>query len=219
MVVEEFFAGRSVPLVDPGGIYQSIVIFLHGYGADGHNLLTLGHLWSSSMPKTLFLAPHAMDMHPSGLGYAWFDLTQPSIKDATPAIETAATTLKAFIENVSNKYQVPLHNIALVGFSQGGMMALHTGLCLLRVGAVVCYSGIWVPTQKPLAHQTPLLLTHGEKDQVLPASMFYETCRFFDQMKISYTSKLYPHEEHSIPEDAAEKGRMFLQTHLQSSTH
>lgn len=219
------FAHRDVPFYSPSSQeVHSLVVLLHGFGADGHNLLALGQAWAPYLPHTLFLAPHALDPHPSGGGYQWFDLPwagdfpQESEKNLwAKGVERAGEAMVSFLWEAMRHYNVSQDRIAVVGFSQGAMLALHIGLYRLGLGAVVSYSGLLIPTHRTPQFFPPFLLVHGDHDTVVPVSLFTQTRQALDRAHISYTPLLLKGLNHSISLKAADAGRDFLAQHLKTS--
>ena len=112
-----------------GGKPKSLVVLLHGLGADGNDLISLAPYWAPLLPSTEFVSPNApfpCDMAP--YGFQWF-----SFQDRTPAavlagIRAAAPFLDTFLDEVLAARGLDESRLALVGFSQGTMMSLHVGL-------------------------------------------------------------------------------------------
>ncbi|MGB8839631.1 MAG: phospholipase, partial [Aliidongia sp.] len=128
----------TIPLDGPrlkpgsGGPANALVVFLHGLGADGTDLIELAGPLSRVLPHAAFVAPNApepCDMAP--FGYQWF-----SVRDRDPHLlsrgaDGAAGPLAGFIETELAALRLETPRLALVGFSQGTMMALHLGLRLV----------------------------------------------------------------------------------------
>jgi phospholipase/carboxylesterase len=140
------------------------LVLLHGWGADAEDLLDLGsELLGSEAPQVSVVALRAPLPHPGGMGRQWYDLSQPN----WPELPAARADLLRRLQDLSRT--VPLERTALLGFSQGAAMAIDvaTGAGLPLAGLIGC-SGYphpeWMP-QRPL---TPILLTHGREDPVVP---------------------------------------------------
>ena len=108
---------------------DSMVIFLHGYGADGADLLGLAEPLGPHLPDTMFLAPNAPErsaMNP--MGFQWFPipwLDGSSEEEAAAGLARASADLNAFLDRVMVDHDMLPEQVALVGFSQGTMMSLH----------------------------------------------------------------------------------------------
>jgi phospholipase/carboxylesterase len=149
-------------------------------GADGHDLIDLAPTWGAhAVPHAAFVAPDApehYDMAPSGR--QWY-----SLRDRTPAVLEAgvrgvAPKLAAFIAAELTRLGLPQDAYALVGFSQGAMTVLFTGLRLpTPPRAILAYSGALLAPQSLSAEMTgkpPVLLVHGEADEVVPVTRSQE---------------------------------------------
>lgn len=158
-----------------------LVVFLHGYGADGRDLIDIGTAWADLLPGAAFVSPHAPE--PCGeapVGRQWFPLTFRDPHELTRGAEAAAPVLREFLAQELAKYDLPASRLALVGFSQGAMMALKVATTAQEApAAVVAYSGMWVEAAAgrgetaPLPARPPVLLVHGSEDEVIPAQALF----------------------------------------------
>src|ERR1700681_4301952 len=116
------------PRLEPrAGPAQALVVFLHGYGADGNDLIELGRAWQGLLPQAAFVSPHAPERCLQSPGRQWFSLTFRDPDERWRGCTKAAAALE------------------LVAFSQGTMMALHVGLRRATAPfAIVGYSGVLV---------------------------------------------------------------------------
>jgi phospholipase/carboxylesterase len=164
-------------LVPRSGVRQ-LVVFLHGYGADGNDLINIGQAWQGQLPQTAFASPHAPEpcaMAP--VGRQWFPLTFRDPNERWVGVNAAAPILQRFLDKELQRHNLPASALALVGFSQGTMMALHAGLRRdVAPAAILGYSGMLVlpPDKGPEAvtneirSRPPVLLVHGDADEVIP---------------------------------------------------
>lgn len=152
---------------------DSLVIFLHGVGGDGASLAPLGQLWADTLPDAKFEAPDgAFRFDQGGNGRQWFSVSGVTpanrgerIVAARPALDAVLTGLIAD-HGLSNR----LDRVALVGFSQGAIMALDIVVSgRLPVGAVVGFAGRLASPQPWSPSATPVLLVHGSDDAMIPA--------------------------------------------------
>src|SRR6187200_1603947 len=168
------------PRLEPrSGRARQLVVFLHGYGADGNDLIEIGRAWQGAMPHAAFVSPHAP--HPCGqapTGREWFPLTDRAQNERWRGVISAAPVLDRFLDAELSRRNLPPSALALVGFSQGTMMALHVGLRRATAPfAIVSYSGMLVvpPDANPdkfaaeVKSRPPILLVHGEADDLIPA--------------------------------------------------
>jgi phospholipase/carboxylesterase len=156
-----------------GGAAQQLVLFLHGLGADGHDLIDLADTFADILPHAQFLSPHApfhCDMAP--MGRQWFSLQSRETAHMQTGIEAARPLLNRYIDDALTTYGVPLSKLLVIGFSQGTMMALHTLLTRPEPCAgIVGYSGAVIASNQFVSSVTarpPVCLIHGEEDMVVP---------------------------------------------------
>ncbi|MEQ8294258.1 MAG: dienelactone hydrolase family protein [Roseovarius sp.] len=166
-------AGRKGP---QSGETRSIVVFLHGYGANGADLLGLADVLGEHLPDTLFVAPDAPEvipMMPTGLQWfpiPWIDGS--SEEEAERGLLAAAEDLNAFLDALMVDEDVLPEQVVLFGFSQGTMMALHVAPRREdAVAGVVAFSGRLLSPEllkDDAVSRPPVLLIHGDQDDVVP---------------------------------------------------
>jgi phospholipase/carboxylesterase len=160
------------------GKADSLVIFCHGYGADGNDLIGLGQHWQRILPATAFSSPHAPERCAmSPMGYQWFGITRLDPQEMLRGVEKAAPILEAFIDAELERSQVSPSRLALVGFSQGTMMALHVGLRRkIQPAAIVGFSGMLPGAERlpeEITCRPPVLLIHGDADEMIPVQAIH----------------------------------------------
>ena len=160
------------------GKARSLVVFVHGYGANGADLLDIGDVMAPHLPNTAFVAPDAADRVPGApMGYQWFPIPRfdgSSEAQAAKGLASSAADLSAFIDQRLAYEGLGPEAVALVGFSQGAMMALHVApRRAVAMAAVVAISGRLIAPER-LAAETlvrpPVLVMHGDQDQVVEFS-------------------------------------------------
>jgi len=165
---------RLPPLRGPA---RELIVLCHGYGADGNDLIALGREWQRALPHAGFASPHAPERcEQSPSGFQWFGLARLDPHETQAGVERAAPYLDAFLNSEIERWALPPERMALLGFSQGAMMALHVGLRRSRSpAAIVGFSGLLVaPEQLPeLSAPPPILLLHGTDDQVIPDAALF----------------------------------------------
>jgi phospholipase/carboxylesterase len=151
---------------------RRLVVLLHGYGADGNDLLGLAPHWSRLLPDAEFLAPHApYPCEAAPFGRQWFGFEDRDENMILAETKTAAAILDGFIDGELGRRTLSEDDLAVVGFSQGTMMALHVAPRRARaIAAVVGYSGALIAPQllaQEMKSKPPVLLVHGDADPVV----------------------------------------------------
>ena len=195
---------------------KRIVLFLHGYGANGEDLLSIGKHWQDSLPDTLFIAPNAPYPHPYiPNGFMWFDfkdvaqITSDDIKDGLNQIRPM---LQDYLKVLSKKYDVPLPKIVPVGFSQGAMIALDLLVCEPEIEVVVDYAGIYYPMRTFIENAAlkRVLLVHGTDDTVVSYHHMPEAEKALTDLGIHVTPITCSGLGHSIDAEGISAGERFL---------
>jgi len=198
---------------------RQLVVLLHGYGADGGDLLPLAAEWSGALPHAAFAAPHAPEPHPApGAGRQWFQLIEASLDltDAglVAAVSAAAETVNAFADAELARLSLPSDAVAFAGFSQGATVALETGLSRPQgCAGVLAYSGALAGGRVPsLAGPPPppVFLRHGEQDTVLPPVLMQIAADALGAAGITTDAQLVPGLQHGIDARGADAGAAFL---------
>jgi phospholipase/carboxylesterase len=155
---------------------RSLVIFVHGYGANGADLLDIGQMLASHLPDTAFVAPDAPERIPGApFGHQWFPI--PRFDGSTEAqartgLLQSAQDLNAFADQRLAYEGLGPEALAFVGFSQGAMMSLHVApRRAVAPAAVVAISGRLIAPELLAAEmrsKPPVLVMHGDQDQVVP---------------------------------------------------
>lgn len=161
-----------------GGPARQLVVLLHGVGADGADLIGFAPALAQALPGAAFAAPDApfpCDMAP--YGRQWFSLQDRSPARLLAGVRAVEPALRGFLEAELSRLGLPASALALAGFSQGAMAALHAGLRMAAPpAAILAYSGALLATPESLAAEAvaraapppPVLLVHGEADGVVP---------------------------------------------------
>ena len=194
---------------------RQLVILLHGVGADGNDLIGLATHWQALLPHAAFVSPNApfpCDMAP--FGFQWFSLLRPSLADAVDGVRAAAPLLNAFIDDALARYRLSERDLALVGFSQGAMMALHVALRRPHACAgVISYSGALIGDRtldEELSVRPPVLLVHGEADELVPVQATTAAERTLAACGVETEMAICPEIGHSIDSEGLQRGGQFL---------
>lgn len=194
---------------------QSMVILLHGYGSNGADLMGLVPYWRDALPDTVFLGPDAPQPCPGAPGgYQWWSLTDLRPESRAAGARQAAPTLDAFLDAQLAAHGLTADRLALVGFSQGTMLALHVGPRRAeRLAGIVGYSGMLADPAAPpaeLASKPPVLLVHGDADPMVPIAAFHQADAVLRAQGFDLQTHVSPGLGHSIDEPGLQLGRDFL---------
>lgn len=204
-------------LVPRHGQAKQLVLLLHGYGANGDDLVELGHHWASLVPDAEFLAPHApFRCEMTTLGYQWFSLTSWHPQFLLEQIQTSVPRLNKFIDENLEKRGLTDENLMIVGFSQGAMMALYTALTRpLTCAGVIGYSGALIYGETTgQESQPPVFLIHGDADEVVPYASMDEAQKRLTAMQVPVQTYTCPAFGHGINQEGIELGGRFLRERL-----
>ncbi|MBH68989.1 MAG: phospholipase [Rhodospirillaceae bacterium] len=199
-----------------GGAAESLVILLHGYGADGNDLIGLAPVFSSGFPEAEFVSPHApFPCEMSSFGRQWFSLGDRSPESMLAGARMAGQILDAFINDELERLKLKAERLVLVGFSQGTMMSLFVGPRREeQIAGIVGYSGrLLAPQLLPseLKTKPPVTLIHGEADEMVPASSLLDAVEGLQKVGIEVSSELRPGLGHSIDEKGLSIAAGFLE--------
>ena len=206
------------PRVAPatGGPARQLVIFAHGYGSNGDDLIGLAPYLAQALPEAAFAAPNAPEPVPGfpGAAYQWFPLTGMDLQRLAAGVQSAAPTLDAFIDAELARHRLPASACALVGFSQGTMMSLHVGPRRPEaLGAVVGFSGLLAAPERlvpEIRSRPPILLCHGDRDDRVPVQAMFSALDALGQARAPALWRLCPGQGHTIPEEALSLAAEFL---------
>lgn len=205
------------------GEVTAAVILLHGYGANGADLIGLADVLGDYMPDTLFLAPDAPERcHGTPFGLQWFPIPWidgSSQEMAHQGLLRAAGDLQAFLDGVMVDEDLLPEQVVLFGFSQGTMMALHVAPRREEAMAgVVAFSGRLLEPEL-LAEEAlcrpAVLLIHGDADQVVPPQALPEAA---EALQRAGWSEVYAHvmkgTGHAIADDGLGVALAFMRQRL-----
>jgi phospholipase/carboxylesterase len=209
------------PRIEPkGGKAKQLVVLLHGYGADGNDLIEIGRQWRGMLPDAAFVAPHAPE--PCGMspmGRQWFALTMRDPDERWRGVIKARPVLDAFLDAELARLGLDESLLSLVGFSQGTMMALHVGLRRRRAPAsILGYSGVLVGPEhlnEAVARDAggappPILLVHGDQDQLIPFEALFESAEELAKANIPCQWHLSLGVGHGIDNGGLRHGGLFI---------
>ena len=157
------------------GQANALVVLLHGYGADGKDLIGLASHWQSRMPGVEFVAPNAPERVPGApSGFQWFPISRLDPHEMRDGVMLAAPGIEAFLDAELARLRLPPERLVLAGFSQGAMLSLHLGLRrAILPAAIVGFSGMLASPPPQGRPRPPVLLTHGDADTVIPVNAMF----------------------------------------------
>jgi phospholipase/carboxylesterase len=213
-------AGRKEPL---SGETRSVVVFLHGYGANGADLLGLADPLSEHMPDTLFVAPDAPE-HCAGspMGFQWFPIPWidgSSEEESQRGMQAAVEDLNAFLDALMVDEDILPEQVVLFGFSQGTMMSLHVAPRREdAIAGVVAFSGRLLEPElltDEAISRMPILLVHGDQDDVVPVKALPEAAEALQKANFK---EVYAHVQkgtaHGIAPDGLSVALAFMRDKL-----
>jgi phospholipase/carboxylesterase len=194
-----------------------LIIVLHGYGANGKNLLSMTQYWKNILKDTLFVVPNApIPLPHSPNGYQWFDIGDLSVPYLRKGSHEAAPILRDFIINIQTSYKIPGEKTTLTGFSQGGMLALATGLLYENLcKGILSYSGgLFLPPEQLslISPKIDICLVHGTADTVVPCSASKETETYLTKRNNKVIFHPIPNLAHQINETGLLQGAHFIKS-------
>ena len=203
-----------------GGNANKLVVFLHGYGADGKDLIDLAKPFGMALPNASFIspdAPHPCAMSPQGR--QWFP-----IEEMPKGAIKASLGLLGLIDNEAKKLRLTFKDVILIGFSQGAMMSMQ---CLLinheQLCAIIGYSGALkeenidaandkISNGKHKYSDTPVLLVHGEKDEVVPFQSLEKSKYLLNKLGFNVETFSRQSLAHGIDPEGISRGMEFLKS-------
>ena len=198
---------------------RQAVILCHGYGGDGKDISNLAVNWQRFMPEAIFLCPNAPEVCAvNSQGYQWFDLTTEKEEIILEKSLAAEKKLNLFIDQVFDDLQLEPKNLALVGFSQGCMMAIQVGLKRKKqTNCLIGYSGK-VINQKHLSDninsKPKIFLMHGANDTIVSPTYLLEAKEYLNKCGLKIKTKLFKNCDHKIPVEGLSLGLGFLRKNL-----
>jgi phospholipase/carboxylesterase len=222
-VTTEFFMAAQLdgPRLEPrAGAARKLVVFLHGFGADGNDLIDVGRAWQPLLPDAAFVSPHAPEPCAGApMGRQWFGLTFRDPDERWRGVNAAAPLLNQFLDAELERRKLPPSALALVGFSQGTMMALHVGLRRpTPPAAIVGYSGLFVLPNNAapevvageIKSRPPVLLIHGDRDELIPVQALFHATQALGALEVPTEWHISPGIGHGIDQEGLRHGGEFL---------
>jgi phospholipase/carboxylesterase len=199
-----------------GGAPKQLVVLLHGYGSNGADLISLAPMWRQLLPDALFVAPNAPEHCPGAPGgYQWWALHDLGRAALAAGARHVAPVLDGCIDGLLAEHGLDESRMALVGFSQGTMMALHVGIRRERaLAGILGYSGmIAAPSLDPaeVRSKPPVLLIHGDADGIVPLSAYHHAHAELERLGFPLEGHVSHGLGHGVDPDGIALGGKFLQ--------
>jgi phospholipase/carboxylesterase len=192
-----------------------LVVLCHGLGADGFDLIDLAHSWQHACPDALFASVHAPFSHDSGFGRQWWSVADRSPPVVEAGVRTAAPYLHGFIDAELARLELPAEAYAIMGFSQGAMMTLFTGLRrAVAPRAILAFSGALVAPETlagELANRAPVLIVHGESDEAVSVTRSHDAEATLIAAGVPVDAHYIPRLGHGIDDTGISLGALALQ--------
>ncbi len=197
-----------------GNAPKQLVVMLHGYGADGADLIGLAPILDPALPDAAFVAPNApFPCSMATWGFQWFD-----INDAANRLEEVRyvdTILQSFLDAQLDAHGVPSEELYVLGFSQGMMVALHSGLRrAVQPRCVIGLSGRLIAPEllaAEVSNRPKILLVHGRQDSVVSEESFHDAKDSLAGAGLDVEAHLLAELAHEINEECVSLVRNFLQ--------
>lgn len=191
---------------------KKLIVFIHGLGSDGHDLISLAPLMQPQLPDCYFFSPHgieAFDMAP--FGRQWFSLNDRDPAKIKQLIINNTPLLAAIIQEQQQQLNLSNKDTILVGFSQGMMIGIY--LNLMQTEPFYCtvgFSGRLVAPDQCLNKQTPICIIHGEQDDIADVSELTTAAAYLRKQQIKHRTLIVPDLAHSIDQNGLEFAIEFI---------
>ena len=195
---------------------KMLIIFFHGWGSNGDDLIQLAPFFAKDFPSAYFLSPNGPEecpQNPFG-GKQWFGLdfnSDGSIdrSNMPEKVAFAAEHANKYIKYWQNKLSLSNEKTILIGFSQGSMLSLEIGTNKL-LGGLLCYSGSFIEKNRPLTKNHKIMLIHGDSDDVIPVQSMIKAKASLENLGAKVESHISVNVGHSIDEEGINKGIEFI---------
>ena len=198
----------------------TLVMILHGYGANGENLINLAYEFKHELPDAHFIAPNAVEPWEGGFpdAYQWFSLSsgfeRKSIAAMTDSVKSSQRILGKLIDDQLARFKINPENLFLIGFSQGAMMAAYQAMIrTVKPKAVISFSGRLILPEllgEKTVSKPEICLIHGENDSVVPFDSFLEAQKTLKENSFNFESHSIPKLDHSIDLHGIRMARAFI---------
>lgn len=203
-----------------GAHVENVVFLCHGMGANAEGIIQIAPQLSTLLQTTLFVAPNGPGYAASGDGRVWFDGQDRSPAALEAGARRAATLLDALIDAELDQAGVNRDAYALVGYSQGAMTVLFTGLrrrpppraILSFAGALIAPGSL----EAEISGRVPVMLVHGLEDPIVPAFYSRDAEKALRALGVPVQALYAPRLGHAIDGSVVQAGKQFLARSLAS---
>lgn len=194
---------------------RQLVILVHGYGANGEDLISLADELSADLPDAVFVAPNApTPLDYSFGGFQWFPIREISEEAMMAGVKAALPVFNEYVDYLLSHYNLPIDRVAFLGFSQGTMLSLYAGLRRPEpVAGIVGFSGLLMGSdqlEKEIQSKPPICLIHGTADQVVPFHFMAEAEKAIKKAGVDVESHARNGLAHGIDLAGIELAKNFL---------
>lgn len=205
------------PVVNPlSGDTKNVVIFFHGYGANGQDLISLSGAWQNDLPNTKFYSPNAPFKCNFGIeSYQWFDLVERNEEELKRGLHAIEPILNEYLDEILTENNITDNKLSVVGFSQGTIMGLyHLTKRSKACAGLIGYSGLLFNDQefeKKIKSKFPILLYHGKNDPVITAHSSEIARDNLEEFGFDVKCIIQENLEHGIDLEGLNQGKIFLE--------
>ena len=194
---------------------KQLVILCHGLGADAYDLIDIAPTWGNALPDAIFASVNAPEEHSSGFGRQWWPVSDRRPEVMQGGARSAAKHLDAFIDAELARLNLPPDAYALMGFSQGAMTVLFTGLRrAVAPKAILAFSGALIAPESleaEIRNRAPVLLAHGEADGQVPVSRSRDAEAALKRLGVPVEAAYSPGLGHGIDDHGIAMAALTLQ--------
>ena len=199
-----------------------LIILLHGWGSNKEDLMFLSEELNKEFDNLHYISVDAPFECDAGFGYQWFSLRDTSPYGVRLTIKDNYKILEDFIEEQSKRLNIPYNHIFLLGFSQGAMMSLFTGIRLnQKLAGIIALSGVLpetVDTMKTdLQIKQKVLMVHGSEDKIVPYEYFLQSEKIFRMFDFNVETTTVYGMTHTINDEVIRKVKNFLYSCLNNN--
>ena len=198
-----------------GGKPRQLIVLLHGYGADGNDLIGLAPVLAPLMPDAVFHSPNApYPCEGNPMGFQWFGINRFDPASRLAGVRSAAPFVEEFLDETMAGYGLDETSTVLIGFSQGTMMSLQVGLRRARqLAGIVGFSGALAGPEvlkDEIKTRPPVLLVHGDADEMLPVTMTEQAAQALQQNGVEVAVHIAQGVGHGIDQTGLSSAAQFL---------